>query len=57
MSRPGTRRWDAADHLDTTEDMVTYLEAALEQDASNSLPPCSATSPEHIRVPPRRWRP
>jgi probable addiction module antidote protein len=32
MSRPETRPWDAADHLDTTEDMVAYLEAALEQD-------------------------
>ncbi len=32
MSRAGTRPWDAADHLETTEDMVAYLEAALEQD-------------------------
>lgn len=26
-----TRRWDAAGHLDTDEDMATYLEAALEE--------------------------
>ena len=32
MSRTETRPWDAADHLETTEDMVAYLEAALEQD-------------------------
>ena len=32
MSRTETRLWDAADHLETTEDMVAYLEAALEQD-------------------------
>ena len=32
MSRAGPRPWDAADHLETTEDMVAYLEAALEQD-------------------------
>jgi len=27
-----TRPWDAAEHLETSEDMVAYLEAALEQD-------------------------
>ena len=32
MSRTETRPWDAADQLETTEDMVAYLEAALEQD-------------------------
>ena len=26
-----TRRWDAAEHLETEEDMVAYLEAALEE--------------------------
>ena len=25
-----TRRWDAAEHLETDEDMAAYLEAALE---------------------------
>lgn len=25
-----TRRWDAAEHLETEEDMTTYLEAAFE---------------------------
>ncbi|MEE8075880.1 MAG: putative addiction module antidote protein, partial [Candidatus Binatia bacterium] len=25
-----TRRWDAAEHLETEEDMAAYLEAALE---------------------------
>ena len=25
-----TRRWDAAEHLETREDMAAYLEAALE---------------------------
>ena len=32
MSRTETRPWDAADHLETTGDMVAYPEAALEQD-------------------------
>jgi len=27
-----TRPWDAAEHQETSEDMVAYLEAALEQD-------------------------
>lgn len=31
----GTRPWDAAEHLETEEDMAAYLEAALEEgDAS-----------------------
>ena len=47
MSRAGTRPWDAADHLETTEDMVAYLEAALEQDDPRSWRPWSVTSPEH----------
>ena len=34
MSRAGTRLWDAADHLETTEDMVAYLEVALERGRS-----------------------
>ena len=32
MSRAEAQPWDAADHLETTEDMVAYLEAAPEQD-------------------------
>lgn len=31
MSKTETHRWDAADYLDTEEDMVAYLEAALEE--------------------------
>lgn len=31
MHKTNTRRWDAADHLDTEEDMAAYLEAALEE--------------------------
>ena len=30
MEKISTRRWDAADHLETEEDMAAYLEAALE---------------------------
>lgn len=30
MSGIGTRTWDAADHLQSREDMAAYLEAALE---------------------------
>ena len=29
-----TKKWDAADHLKTDEDMVAYLEAALEESDS-----------------------
>jgi len=29
--RTTTRPWDAADHLETEEDMVAYLDAALEE--------------------------
>ena len=32
MRETGTRPWDPAEHLETAEDMVAYLEAALEQD-------------------------
>jgi probable addiction module antidote protein len=31
MAKTRTRRWDAADHLKTREDMAAYLEAALEE--------------------------
>ncbi len=31
MHKTNTRRWDAADYLDTEEDMAAYLEAALEE--------------------------
>lgn len=30
MAKTKTRPWDAAEHLETTEDMAAYLEAALE---------------------------
>jgi probable addiction module antidote protein len=30
MAKTRTRPWDAAEHLDTEEDMAAYLEAALE---------------------------
>ena len=30
MAKISTRRWDAADHLETKEGMAAYLEAALE---------------------------
>ena len=30
MARIKTRPWDAAEHLETEEDMAAYLEAALE---------------------------
>ncbi|MFN0074793.1 MAG: addiction module antidote protein [Chloroflexota bacterium] len=30
MTKPRTRPWDAANHLETVEDMAAYLEAALE---------------------------
>ncbi|MCY3806812.1 MAG: putative addiction module antidote protein [bacterium] len=32
MKGAEARPWDAAEHLETSEDMVAYLEAALEQD-------------------------
>ncbi len=32
MGKIETRPWDAADHLETEEDMAAYLEAALEED-------------------------
>ena len=31
MAKTKTRPWDAAEHLETTEDMVHYLEAAFEE--------------------------
>ena len=35
MAKTPTRPWEAAEHLETDEDMVAYLEAALESgDAS-----------------------
>ena len=35
MAKTPTRPWDAAEHLETDEDMAAYLEAALESgDAS-----------------------
>ena len=32
MTKTATRPWDVAQHLETEEDMVAYLEAALEED-------------------------
>ncbi len=32
MTKTPTRPWDVAQHLETEEDMVAYLEAALEED-------------------------
>ncbi|MGD9635380.1 MAG: addiction module antidote protein [Pirellulales bacterium] len=31
MPKTKTKKWDAADHLETAEDMAAYLEAALEE--------------------------
>jgi probable addiction module antidote protein len=31
MASTGTRTWDAAEHLESEQDMVAYLEAALEE--------------------------
>jgi probable addiction module antidote protein len=31
MAKTKTQAWDAADHLHSTEDIVAYLEAALEE--------------------------
>ncbi len=31
MAKTKTRPWDAAEHLETEEDMAAYLEAALEE--------------------------
>ncbi len=31
MKKEGTSVWDAAEHLETDEDMAAYLEAALEE--------------------------
>jgi probable addiction module antidote protein len=32
MAKPKTRPWDAAEYLESEEDMAAYLEAALEED-------------------------
>lgn len=32
MSRTRTKAWDPADHLESDDDMASYLEAALEDD-------------------------
>ena len=32
MAKTTTRSWDAAEHLETEQDMAAYLEAALEDD-------------------------
>jgi probable addiction module antidote protein len=32
MAKTRTKKWDAAEHLKTDEDMATYLEAALDED-------------------------
>jgi probable addiction module antidote protein len=32
MAKTRTKKWDAAEHLKTDDDMATYLEAALEED-------------------------
>jgi probable addiction module antidote protein len=32
MAKTRTKKWDAADHLKSDEDMAAYLEAALEED-------------------------
>ena len=31
MAKTKTRKWDAAEHLETEEDMAAYLEATLEE--------------------------
>lgn len=31
MAKTETRSWDAAEHLETEEDMAAYLEAALQE--------------------------
>lgn len=31
MAKTRTKKWDAADHLKSDEDMIAYLEAALEE--------------------------
>jgi len=37
MTKTMTRRWDAAEYLDTLEDMVLYLEAAFEERDSSLI--------------------
>ena len=31
MAKTKTKKWDAADHLESAADMAAYLEAALEE--------------------------
>ncbi|MGB0563167.1 MAG: DNA-binding protein [Spirulinaceae cyanobacterium] len=44
MAKVETKRWDAAEHLETKEDMAAYLEAALE----DGYPPLVAAVLEDI---------
>jgi probable addiction module antidote protein len=37
MARTKTKRWNAADHLESESDMVAYLEAALEDGDSGVI--------------------
>ncbi|BDU52287.1 addiction module antidote protein [Limnohabitans sp. INBF002] len=37
MANNATRAWDAAEHLQTEEDMAAYLEAALEEGDSSLI--------------------
>jgi probable addiction module antidote protein len=38
MSKTKTRPWDAAEHLETEEDMAAYLEAVIEEGDSALAP-------------------
>ena len=46
MSRAGTRPWDAADDLETTEDMVAAWRRLWSRTIPDSWRPCSVASPE-----------
>ena len=37
MAKTQTRPWDAADYLETDEDIVAYLQAAFDDDASGRI--------------------
>lgn len=37
MAKTKTKRWDAADHLETESDRIAYLEAALEDGDSGVI--------------------
>ena len=37
MAKTKTHPWDAAEHLETEKDMVTYIEAALESDDASLI--------------------